>query len=220
MKKGREMIKDKVFIPDETIERKTLVLLAGLENEYGKVNHPPIPIDKIVERYLDLCIDWDIIDDTDDEMILGCLQPDTKKILMNERHRDHFEEYIGTEAFTKAHEVGHWELHIAKEGDVTQLALPVFSSADPCLCRQQRSDPREIQAEKYAAYLLMPKTLIMESIQGQDLTRWPNLYALKDTYGVTITALTKRLSGLGLIYISDKKIYRSKEEATGLKTLF
>lgn len=215
------MIKEKRFIPDSEIESKAYAMLTGFEAQYGKVVKPPIPIDRIIECYLDIWIDWDSIQDTDEEKILGLLNPNTKKIQMNERHRDHFEEYIGTEAYTKAHEVGHWDLHITKNNEAVQLPLLMCSDGITYLCRQQKLDKREIQAEKYAAYLLMPHHLLMDAINGVDIAKWAELYNLKNYFGVTITAFTKRLRGLQLIYINDDgKVFRSKEESLGIKSLF
>lgn len=214
------MIKDNRFIPDDEIESKAYALLYAFESRYGKVIKPPVPIDRLIESYLDLWIDWDVIEDSDEEKILGLLNPDTKKIKMNERHRDLFDEYLGTESYTKAHEVGHWDLHITKKNDAVQLSFLLPTGGQPYLCRQQKFDKREIQAEKYAAYLLMPHHLVMEAITNVDITNWQTLYSLKDNFGVTITAFTKRLKDLGLIYITDKKIFHSQEEALGSKTLF
>ena len=214
------MIKDNRFIPDDEIESKAYALLYAFETQYGKVIKPPVPIDRLIESYLDLWIDWDVIEDSDEEKILGLLNPDTKKIKMNERHRNHFDEYLGTEAYTKAHEVGHWDLHIVKKNDAVQLSFLLSTGGQPYLCRQQKFDKREIQAEKYAAYLLMPHHLVMEAITNVDITNWQTLYSLKDNFGVTITAFTKRLKDLGLIYITDKKIFHSQEESLGTKTLF
>jgi Zn-dependent peptidase ImmA (M78 family) len=214
------VIREKRFIPDREIEKKAYAMLSGFESQYGKVSKPPVPIDRIIECHLDLWIDWDVIEDTDEEKILGLLNPDTKKICLNERHRDHFEDYIGTEAFTKAHEVGHWDLHVAKEGDAVQLQLLPKTSGQPYLCRQQKYDQREIQAERYAAYLLMPYHLVMETINGVEITHWSVLYFLRDLFGVSITAFTNRLKGLRLIYITeDKKIFRSEQEALGTESL-
>lgn len=214
------MIKNQRFIPDDEIESKAYALLNGFEAQYGKVLKPPVPIDRIIEAYLDLWLDWDNIEDTDEQKILGLLDPDAKKIQLNERHRSHFEDYLGTEAYTKAHEVGHWDLHIVKNNEAFQLALLLPTASPTYLCRDLKFDKREIQAEKYAAYLLMPHHLIIEAINSVDITTWPVLYSLKDAFGVTITAFTKRLKDLGLIHIEDKKIFRSKEEAQGLKSLF
>jgi Zn-dependent peptidase ImmA (M78 family) len=214
------LIKDQRFISDNEIESQACALLNGFESKYGKIIKPPVPIDRIIEAYLDLWIDWDVIEDTDEQKILGLLNPNTKKIQLNERHRSHFEDYLGTEAYTKAHEVGHWDLHIAKNNEAVQLTLLLPTESPAYLCRNLKFDKREIQAEKYAAYLLMPHYLIIDAINSVDITSWPVLYSLKDAFGVTITAFTKRLTALGLIHIADKKIFRSKEESQGLKSMF
>jgi Zn-dependent peptidase ImmA (M78 family) len=212
-------IKEKVFISDNKIEEKASKLLANFESQYGKITQLPVPIDRIIESYLELWIDWDEIPDSDQEKILGFLDPSNKKIRLNTRHLDHFEEYIGTEAYTKAHEVGHWDMHISKDGDDVQLAFPLFTANNQSyLCRQNRSDSREIQAEKYASFLLMPHYLLMPKLDGKDITRWPTLYSLKDEFGVTITAFKNRLVDLGLIYVSpNKKIFHSIAEYQGNK---
>jgi Zn-dependent peptidase ImmA (M78 family) len=212
------MIKDTIFIPDSALETKAYAMLTGFESQYGKIYSPPIPIDKIIECYLDLWIDWDKIEDTEEEKILGFLNPSTKRICINECHRDLFEKHAGLESFTKAHEVGHWDLHITKESDVVQLPLIPSEVVQPYLCRQSTFDKREIQAEKYAAYLLMPHHLIIDAINNVDLTKWPTLYSLRGIFGVTITAFTKRLKGLDMIYIDDAgTIFHSEEEAKGTK---
>lgn len=215
------MLREKRYVPDSEIENKANALLNGFQSQYGIINSPPIPIDQIIEHYLDLWLDWDTINDRDDAKILGLLNHNTKKITLNEKHRDHFEEYIGTEAFTKAHEVGHWDLHVVKIGEPVQLPLLGDIYSEPYLCRQEKLDKREFQAERYASYLLMPHDLLLEKIMGVDLTKWHNLYSLKDAFGVTITAFTKRLKGLGKIFINDnKQIFLSKEEAHGEKMPF
>lgn len=203
------------FITNDRIEGKANKLLYSFEEVYAKIQNPPIPIDQIVEQFLDLIYDWDEIPDENDGKILGCLIPQKKKILMNSRHLDYFNVYGGTEAYTKAHEVGHWIMHVAKENDIYQPTLPGIQDGGNYLCRDGKYDPREIQAEKFASYLLMPRHLIMQEVHGCDLTKWPTLYSLRDLFGVSITALKNRLVGMGLIYVVDKKIYHSKEEAIG-----
>lgn len=203
------------FVTNDRIEGKANRLLYSYEGAFTKIQNPPIPIDRIVEQFLDLIYDWDDIPDEEDGRVLGCLIPKSKKILMNSRHLDYFASYGGTEAYTKAHEVGHWIMHVAKETDSYQPMLPGIKEGESYLCRDGKSNPREIQAEKFAAYLLMPRHLIMQEVNGHDLTKWPRLYALKDLFGVSITAMKHRLVEMGLIYVVDKNIFHSKEEAQG-----
>jgi len=197
------VLKDITYISNKALELKAYALLAGFESQYGKIHQPPIPIDQMIEFYLDLDFDWDDILDTEEAKILGCLDPKAKKILMNSRHVDFFNEYWGTEAYTKAHEVGHWDLHVAKPGDAVQLTLPGVPKEEPYLCRQNSNNIREIQAERYAAYLLMPDSLLKPAIHGLNLATWKSIYSLKDNFGVSVTAMKKRLVSLNLIYIGD-----------------
>jgi hypothetical protein len=212
------VIRSAEFVPERMIEERAARMLAGFQSRFGKITAPPIPIDKIIERYLDLWFDWDEIDDTDEERILGCLDPATKKIRMNTRRRDQFEQYKGMEAYTKAHEVGHWDMHIFQSGEA-QLELPLFASTPPqrYLCRQKTGDPREYQAERYAAYLLMPQDLLLAEVKGLDVPHWPTLYSLRDRFGVSISALTNRLTGLGLLYIAPDGTLCHAEDEYGTK---
>ena len=86
-----------------------------------------------------------------------------------------------------------------------------------CLCRKRASDAdrRELQAERFAAFLLLPKHLLVPAIEGVDLLQWATLYRLRDAFHVSISALTFRLQGLGLIYVKDKTLYPSKAAAIG-----
>lgn len=213
-------IKNIKFIPEIEIEKRANSLLGKFESEFGKLTKPPIPIDKLIEKFLDLHFDWDDIEEDEDEKILGCLLPNARKIMMNSRHIDFFNKYWGTETYTKAHEVGHWDLHITKPGDAVQLGLPGFSEGNQYLCRNNGNESREIQAEIYASYLLMPNYLIMQEINNLELTKWHNIYALRDLFSVSITAMKNRLTALGLIYVCNDVIYRSIEEAQGIGTLF
>lgn len=77
------------------------------------------------------------------------------------------------------------------------------------------------QADRYAATLLMPEALVRRAIRGVDLLQWPSLYRLRDLFEVSISALTIRLQTLGMIYIAkDKRIHRSREEASGQTALW
>ncbi len=174
------MIKDVGFIPDKVIEHKAYRLLTDFEVRFGKIARPPIPINKIIERHLELRFDWDDIEDTDEEKILAYLDPAERKICINTRRRDHFDQFVGSEAFTQAHEVGHWELHVIKNGE-TQLEFSFFKSVQQYVCREKSKTPKEFQADKFAAYLLMPYHLVMQAIEGIDLTQYQNLYPLTRT---------------------------------------
>lgn len=72
------------------------------------------------------------------------------------------------------------------------------------------------QVNRYAAALLMPRALVLQAMDGLDLTAWRTLYDLRDRFQVTISALTIRLQTLGLIHIAeDRTIHRSRAEYLG-----
>ena len=193
------------------IEARAETMLASYQQLHGQIPQPPVPDERLIEVHLDLAILWDEIPPQDHAPILGFIRPESRMIVLNQAMLHHFEQYLGTEAFTLAHEVGHWDLHIVKSGP-DQLSLGLCSS-HPFICRMKTSDRREFQANRYAAALLMPEALIRSTVAGLDLALWPTLYDLKDAFGVTITALTTRLRQLSLIHhIRHTRIYLSPHD--------
>jgi len=83
--------------------------------------------------------------------------------------------------------------------------------------------PKEVQADMFAASLLMPKEIISEAVnelKQKGFVTFPELYKMADKFEVSISALTNRIIGLGLLYINNKKIYLSVDEMTGQMRLF
>lgn len=76
--------------------------------ETGEPISLPVPIEMIVEKLYGLTIDWDDIDEPAGFVVLGALSPPTKTVVMNTRHLDRFERWVGPERFTLAHELAHW----------------------------------------------------------------------------------------------------------------
>jgi hypothetical protein len=186
----------------EAIEVKAQSRLCAYEAEFGKVTEPPIPVERLIEAHLKLRIDWDAISEEGNSVILAYIDPGNSRICMNEGRRVHFEQYWGTEAFTFAHEVGHWDLHVTAS-DYVQLGFLDTFEPRAFLCRWNKHDSLEWQANRYAAALIMPKEMMIREIEGMDICKWASLYRLKDRFGVTITAFRKRLEELGLIYMSE-----------------
>ena len=60
----------------------------------------------------------------------------------------------------------------------------------------------------------------MEEALKVDRTKWPNLYRLGERFDVTISALCVRLQQLNLLYIKDKQLFESKEEAQGQLSVY
>jgi hypothetical protein len=68
----------------------------------------------------------------------------------------------------------------------------------------------------------MPQHILEEKQQGLDLTKWTDLYKLRDELGVTISNLTNRLQDLGWITIpkGTRKIYRGQGVTENQQRLF
>ena len=149
------------FLTDSEIERQAEGILLDFRTQRSWERKPPIPIAEIVGDYfglrvsvVDLCR---LLEKTD---ILGALSVQDKLLLIDfplvsEKREGQFH-------FTLAHETGHWHLHrnhVLMEDGTQQLfegcAQPRF------ICRKSSSRNREeIQADKFAAALLMPRDLI------------------------------------------------------------
>lgn len=214
-----KLIDKATWLTKEAIEDKADALLS--EFSAGTTLRLPVPVGDIIEQRLDLAIDWCEIPEKPDEIILAYINPEEREIRINDRHRNHFENYCGTELFTLAHEVGHWILHVHNP-DALQLTLLDVPRPKPFICRAQgtrKTDSFEWQANQFASAFIMPKSVLREQAQKLDLCVWPNLYALKEVFGVTITALKNRLVDLKLIYADGKNLYPSYEAYCGQTNL-
>ncbi len=194
------------FIPDAALERRALALLTEHEARTSKAVSLPVPVERIIERTLGLRVQWVELEEPKGEIILARVHPNVDghpTVQMNERRQQHFESYFGTEAFSFGHEAGHWVLHYDR-GRSTQSAFAgFFDEEEGCvLCRQLGdADRKEIQAERFAAFLLLPEHLLRPRLVGLDLTRRSVLSDLARDCGVSKTALRKRLQQLGLIVV-------------------
>ena len=193
----------------------------------------PVPLEEIVEQVLGLDFDWDVIEEQPGEQILGGLDAENRKILLNEAHTDLFDQKPGLLRSTIGHEAGHWDVDI----DRAKLAHPMLPGIELASCFVNRhasksdrlievlftkamtderaykvyrnltagQDAPEVKSavDRYQSALLMPKWLIQEAAVQYDLTSWPELYRLADEAQVNISNLTVRLRRLGLIYLRD-----------------
>ena len=211
----RQITPNRDWMKPAVIEANAGKLLDEYMARFGVIASPPIPIEHLIEAHLELTIDWDDVPASADGVILACIDPRTRTLRMNASQRRHFEDYIGTESFTFAHEAGHWRLHIC-EGEGTQLGLFDDIQSEVFLCRGcAKGKPRdrlEWQADRFAAAMLMPPNMVRDHVKRMDVYSWPNLYRMRDAFGVTITALRVRLEELGLLYVApDDKPYPSRE---------
>lgn len=229
------------FWRNDAIEVLAEERLQQLEELLGSALTPPVPVDVIAESVLDLNILWQEIEELDGETILGAIQPKTRRITMNEKRRSLFEEKPGLEAFTKGHEMGHWDLFVdqstldhpslfgsgqgafsfrqSPSGQVIVVKKIMATEEGRDFLRQlkKRSDESdEARAvNRYAGAILMPQDLIRKEAMQVQRTSWPDLYQLAEKFNVTISALTVRLQQLNLLCIRDGELYESHGDTDG-----
>ena len=210
------------YIPDVEIEAAAMRLLQRYGQQRHQILVPPVPIEEIIEYTIDIPLIWEAIPDHEATPVLAKLeargQPRSEvAIIMNEDKQVFFAQYEGVEQFSQAHELGHYVLHI-DHAKLHTLLLPEAAEQPTVLCRVdvgKKRDRKEWQAERFAAYLLMPQDLVRSACTGIDLCRWPNLYQLKERFHVTISALTRRLTELRLITITDDRTILPYQEKIG-----
>ena len=160
----------------------------------------PVPIELVIEQTYKLEILWDEILESPGIIILGALEPRHRRIVLNTRHEALFEQYMGPERFTLAHELAHWVYdaenpeQLAMDLDVPLVELHCYHSESLGLSEDRRI--REMNANKLAAHLLLPEDLVRrESID--DVLR--DLPGTARRWQVSNTTLRIRLQDLGLI---------------------
>ena len=148
------------YLKNSTIEKESKKLLGDFNNKTGHKLFAPIPVFDIIE-YLGYDVDFRKDGIYEDKNLLGGTLIDQKTIQINENLSDH----EGRMNFTAAHEVGHIILHVPfyneKHGkDVSEHKI--ISRKDGGF-EGTKKEPEEWQADKFAAFLLMPSELIKKA---------------------------------------------------------
>ena len=205
------------YWPDVHIERQAIRLLNRYERAFEAVTEPPVPVEDIADGLLELRILWDSVTEAAGTSTLAGLEPHERMIKFNEARRQVFEETPGLYNTVLGHEVGHWEMHV-DHNLAAQQQLPNLDQVYECLYQESTcaQGPKETQAHRFMAFLLMPSQLLWEAIRDVDLTSWTNLYRLRELFQVTISVLTIRLERLGVLYVAtDSRLYPSLQEYHG-----
>lgn len=206
------------YISDDEIETYATSILQKYGRQFKPITAPPVPIEDIIDLVVDIPIVRETIPDHHGSPVLAKLVArgyphHTLEIIVNEDKQSYFDKYKGTEQYSLAHELGHLVLHIDR-GSLNTLLLPDAKEQAIILCRMNTDEERdrnakrkEFQAERFAAYILMPQDLLRAACASVDIYHWPDLYSLKDRFQVTISALTNRLKELHLVTITpDRKL--------------
>lgn len=168
--------------------RRIQALVDKLLNEHG-IYSPPVPVDRII-RALGIRLHVD------------ALEGDISGFAFRNRHGS----VIGVntwhplvrQRFTMAHELGHLLLHDVEKirvdrGFILKLRSDISS---------QGIDQEEVEANRFAAELLMPEGFLesdIKAMSGIDLLDDENVSALAKRYEVSKQALLIRLVALGFV---------------------
>ena len=147
---------------------KASEVLRRYASTHGTPVSLPVPIELIIEQVYGLEILRDEIPEPADTIILGALAPRKRRIILNSRHEPMFERWIGPERFTLAHELGHW-LYDADDPSQQPLNLGPHPAEQYCYHRESPALTevqwiREVNANKFAARLLLPEDLVRSHI--------------------------------------------------------
>lgn len=159
----------------------------------------PVPIELIIEQSFGLEILWDEIEEPSNVIILGALAPQERRIVLNSRHEELFEQFIGPERFTLAHELAHW-IYDADDPDQLTLDFGDQLTVQHCypMAFNELSDSfriREINANKLAAHLLLPEELVRSACIDKVIG---DIAGTAAEWQVSRTTLRIRLEELGL----------------------
>ncbi len=155
------------YLKNSTIEKESMKLLNSFSKQSGQTLFAPVPVFDIIE-YLGYDINFRKDGIYKDKNILGGLRIADKTVEINENLSDH----EGRMNFTAAHETGHIVLHAPlyiEQMTVGQLEISDNESGNDILCRKdagfegEKKEPEEWQADKFAAYLLMPSVLVKKA---------------------------------------------------------
>jgi Zn-dependent peptidase ImmA (M78 family) len=104
---------------------------------------------------------------------------------------------ITRQRFTIAHELAHLLLHTDEQLHVDERSPIGFRSA----LSSKAVDDKEIEANQFAAELLMPYDLLLDEINelSEETPTEDAIRLLADTFVVSEQAMTFRLSGLGIL---------------------
>jgi len=176
------------------VRRKTIQRIVQELLDANKVVRPAVPVERIARA---MGIDIDHVPGQD-ELSGFLLRHATKNKAVIGVNRNH---QANRQRFTIAHELGHFLLH---EGE------PVHVDETESYRIERRSskssagdDPMEIEANAFAAELLMPAIFLRRDLDERgdnvDLSDDAAVEALASRYKVSVTAMTFRLANLGYL---------------------
>lgn len=148
------------------------------------VTEPPVPVD-IVARFMGAQIRYSPIEGE----LAGMLVRKEGQIIIGVNSLHH----PNRQRFTIAHECGHLLLH---KGEIHIDHSFRINRRDEVSA--MASDPDEIEANRFAAELLMPYAMIIDDLVARhiDIEDEVEIKKLAQKYGVSVQAMTHRITNL------------------------
>lgn len=168
------------MINESFIERKANKLL-----HKSGINTPFVPVENITKS-----LGFQLKLEAFEDEFSGCIIRKNKQVIIgvNLTHSEN------RRRFTIAHEIGHYFLHEGKDTWDTNQSFKVNMRGS-----QTKNDPQELEANFFAASLLMPANFLAADLEGQrlDIVNDRTLDQLAKRYKVSTQALIRRLAYLG-----------------------
>jgi len=146
----------------------------------------PVPLEQIAKRE-GIKIELTPLDD--DLSGMSFIKNGVAVIVLNLNH------HPNRRRFTLAHEIGHHLMHVSYLTNNVHVDKSVLNRDN---VSSQAVDLKEIEANAFAAELLMPE-IELRKYQHVDFNDDAFLYALAKKLKVSVTALTYRLTNLGMV---------------------
>jgi hypothetical protein len=159
-------MKDDVpFLRDSEIEQEAALLLAEYARDHQPVLEPPVPIEDIVELHLKLTFELkDLEQLCGHRDVHGAIWVNEQRIAIDKQLDPVlYPAKRGRYHFTLAHETGHWRLHrkyFLKRDE--RLLFDGAATPPDFIGRSGNKNRVEVQANQFAAYLLMPCPLVKQ----------------------------------------------------------
>lgn len=168
----------------KSIEKKVDAILM----EY-KLDEFPIDIEKLAKE-----LEIKIIREDFEDNIAGLLycKKGKKYIGLNSNH------HLNRQRFTVAHEIGHYVLHHPKDDDIILDTKASIFYRTKDISREQK---KEIEANRFAATILMPEELLKNYMKDEHININDDIALWKFSNNIKVSeqTLTYRLLNLGII---------------------
>lgn len=163
----------------------------------------PVPVEQIAEIYLGYELDFIEQEESLPSDVIGGIDFDNKTIIVNSS----IESHLGRYSFTIAHEIAHHVLH--------REIFMESRTDDKIMCRGGKSRPiEEMQADRFAEALLMPKELVIKAVRSIQTTR-PMFHKSR----IVLAAKAIKVSGLSNVSVTAMEMRLQHLNLSGTSSL-